>query len=78
MANFFIYTGLAILIIGSVYGIYVGIQGIRSRNNHDGKFSLLPAWQFGPVSPEMKKLIKIWGIIMVVGGIITGIGIGIS
>lgn len=78
MANFFIYTGLVILLTGAVFGIYVGIQGIRSRKNHSGKFSLLAAWQFGPVSPEMKRLIKIWRILMLIGGIITGIGIAIS
>lgn len=76
MADILIYSGLGIMLIGSLYGIYVAIRGMRSRHTPYEQ-NLLTAFQFGPVSPEMKKLIIVWAIIMVVGLIITAIGLSI-
>lgn len=79
MANIFIYSGLCIMILGSLYGIYVAIKGFRSRlGNGSEKQNMLSFFQFGPVSQEMKKLITIWGVIMLAGLIITCVGLAIG
>lgn len=78
MANIFIYSGLGILILGSLFGIYIAVRGIKESG---GKFS--SELQLNPFnlvnrSPIMKRLTKIWMIIMVIGFIVTGIGISIG
>ena len=77
IANIFIYTGLFTMLLGSLYGIYVGYRGKRSKNNilnddHTGDFKI------GNVSPEMKRLITIWRVIMLIGFVLVGIGIAIG
>lgn len=79
MANIFIYIGFGIMLIGAAYGIFVAIKGIESRKrNGDKVHSFITGFQFGPVSPEMKRLMIIWGIIMLMGFIFTGIGLAIG
>ncbi|MBO5455803.1 MAG: hypothetical protein J6A20_04735 [Muribaculaceae bacterium] len=78
MANIFIYSGLGILILGSLFGIYIAVRGIKESG---GKFSSeLQLNPFNHVnrSPVMKRLTKSWMIIMVIGFIVTGIGISIG
>ncbi len=76
MANIFIYTGIVIMLLGALYGVCIAVKGIRGRkgNESENMFS----FQFGSVSPGMKKLIAIWGAVMIVGFIITGIGLAIG
>lgn len=38
MANIFIYSGLGILILGSLFGIYIAVRGIKESG---GKISLI-------------------------------------
>ena len=73
MVDFFIYSGLIILLVGSLYGIFVAVKGFRSRA--DGQRPLVEGFGFGPVSPRMRRLIWIWGIIMIAGFVLTAIGL---
>lgn len=67
------------MLLGTAYGIYVAIKGIESRKGDGSKIHpIVDGFQFGPVSPEMKKLIIVWGTIMVIGFISTGIGLAIG
>lgn len=78
MANVFIYAGLCIMLLGALYGIYVAITGMRDRNEDRLKKQNMFGVHFGFMTPKMKKLMTVWGIIMVLGFIITGIGIAIG
>lgn len=78
MANVFIYAGLCIMLLGALYGIYVAITGMRDRNEDRLKKQNMFGVHFGSMTPKMKKLMTVWGIIMVLGFIITGIGIAIG
>ncbi len=78
MANIFIYIGFCIMLLGALYGIYVAIKGIRMRKTDGVEKLNMFNFQFGSVNPEMKRLITIWGIIMVVGFIVTGIGLALG
>lgn len=78
MADIFIYSGLGIMLLGALYGIYVAIRGIRSRKDDGSGMLSAFNFQFGSVNPEMKRLIINWGIIMVAGFIVTCIGLAIG
>ena len=74
MADFFIYTGLVIMVLGSLYGIYIGIEGFRSRPRQ----SVLAGFSFGSVSPRLRRLIALWGAIMAAGLVLTCIGMSME
>lgn len=78
VTNALIYTGLGILLLGTIYGIYVAVKGYEGRKGDGGKISLLTGFQPGSVTPQMKRLIWIWGVIMIIGFVLTGIGITIG
>lgn len=79
MANIFIYTGLAILLIGVVFGFVVAVKGYRATDWHSvKKISYRGMFQRGEPTPQMKTLIRIWGAVMILGFIITGIGLAIG
>ena len=65
------------MLLGTFYGIYVAIKGIRSRSASRQQ-NVLTAFQFGPVSPEIRKLIVIWGVIMFIGLLITAVGLSLG
>lgn len=78
MANIFIYTGIGIMLLGALYGVCIAVKGIGSRKGNGSEIQNMFSFQFGSVSPGMKKLIAIWGAVMIVGFIITGIGLAIG
>lgn len=78
MANIFIYIGIAIMLLGALYGVCIAVKGIRSRKSNSSEIQNIFSFQFGSVSPGMEKLIAIWGIVMIAGFIITGIGLAIG
>lgn len=79
MVDFFIYTGLGIMLLGSLFGIYVGFKGMKSlQENGSGARNILSRFEFRPVSPELKRLINIWRLIMLIGMVVTGIGLAIG
>ncbi|MDO4319022.1 MAG: hypothetical protein Q4C34_00460 [Bacteroidales bacterium] len=79
MASIFIYAGLGIMLVGAAYGIYVAVKGLETRKGDSSKpHPFIAGFQFGPVSPEMRRLITVWGVIMIVGLIVTGIGVAIG
>lgn len=75
MDDILIYTGLTILILGSVYGIYAAVKGCREQGFGFGDILTLNRFNRTPTSPAMKRRITIWAVIMAVGFIVTGIGI---
>lgn len=78
MYSIIIYCGLGILLIGSIFGFYVAYKGLRDSNGGLARSIKLNVFTQGPPSPYMRKLIKIWLAIMLIGFIITGIGISIG
>lgn len=78
MANIFIYTGFGIMLLDALYGIYIAVKGIKSRNANSLEKHNIFNFQFGSVSPEIKKLVTVWGVIMILGFAITGIGLAIG
>lgn len=79
MANAFIYAGLIVMLTGAVFGLFVAVKGYRQSDWHSiGKISYYARFTHGGTSPEMKRLTRIWGIIMVAGLILTGIGLAIG
>lgn len=76
IANVFIYTGLFTMLLGSIYGVYVGYKGKRSKNDLLNNYN--KDFQIGHVNPEMKKLVTIWRVIMFIGFMLTGVGIAIG
>lgn len=79
MANVFIYGGLAILLIGTLFGLFVAIKGLsESKSGSKGKAVSLMIFNPSPVSPEMRRLFKIWAWLMVCGLVAVGIGLAIG
>ncbi|MEE1208215.1 MAG: hypothetical protein UHP27_08645 [Muribaculaceae bacterium] len=76
MSNAIIYTGLATMLTGAVYGLVVAIICYRRQRRQP-----LPAhWRFNTFSqrkpdPKMKRLVRIWYMLMALGLVLTGIGI---
>lgn len=72
MADVFIYGGLGILLIGCVYGLFVAIKGFLESKGRNVAMSF-----FNPstVSPQMRRLIRIWAWLMVLGFVSLGIGL---
>lgn len=76
MTNVFIYGGLGILLIGAVFGLFVAIKGYKEQNRNGKNHAFLSGvFMRGPMTPEMRKLVSIWGGITIVGFIILVIGI---
>lgn len=79
MANSFIYSGLAVMLLGAVFGIFVAVKGFRETEWTEAKrISIRGSFTRGYVSPRMKKLIRIWVLVMIAGFLITGIGLAIG
>ncbi|MCI8998225.1 MAG: hypothetical protein HFJ95_04440 [Muribaculaceae bacterium] len=79
MTNILIYSGLGILLLGSIFGIFVALKGYRNDARSDIKgMSSTGFFQQHKISPEMKKLTRVWGCIMISGFILLGIGISIG
>ena len=80
MANVFIYAGLIVMLAGAVFGLFVAVKGYRQTDwRKAGRISYYARFTHGNShSPEMKKLTRIWGIIMLAGLILTAIGIAIG
>ncbi len=79
MANVFIYAGLIVMLAGAVFGLFVAVKGyLQSDWRSIGKISYYARFTHGSTSPEMKRLTRMWGIIMVAGLILTGIGLAIG
>ena len=66
------------MLLGALYGIYIAITGMKSRNENCFKNQNIFGVQLGSMTPKMKKLLTVWGIIMVIGLMLTGIGIAIG
>lgn len=73
MANLLIYGGLIIFLIGSAYGLFVAIKAFRQSG---GNGLLCPDFSApgSRLTPQMRKLTKIWAVIMVVGLMTVTIG----
>lgn len=78
MADIFIYTGLAIMLIASIYGIVVAVKGYRSHLRDSPGRSATASFLLGTVTPKMKRPIIIWAIGIITGLLITGIGTAIG
>lgn len=78
MTDFLIYTGLGVLLLGAVYGIYVALMGLKEQNNGSIRWSSLFYFHFGAQSPKMRKLTRNWAVIMIAGAILTAIGIAVG
>ncbi len=78
MANTFIYIGLGIMLIGAVYEFFVAVKGYHSSKGQWWQRFQLNAFYQGPPDPKMRRLIKIWMLIMITGFAFTGIGISIG
>lgn len=78
MASTFIYCGLGILLAGTLYGIFVAYKGLKESGGTLHRPMPFKSFTQGTPTPKMKRLIKYWYIIMLIGFIITGIGIAIG
>ena len=58
MANILIYSGLGIMLLGALYGIFVAVKGIE-RRKESGLRNVF-CFRLGSVQPQMKKLITIY------------------
>ena len=70
MSDILIYCGLGLMLIASIYGLFVAIKGYRRQHS----VGLLSFPVSNPPDPTIKRLIKIWGILMFAGFVIIGIG----
>lgn len=75
MTNVLIYGGLGIMLLGAVFGFFVAVKGYRATDWSKVKRMQVNLFHQGSTTPRMKRLILAWGIIMIIGLIITGIGI---
>lgn len=78
MDNILIYTGLTILILGSLFGIYTAVKACREQDTSPWHILWVNPLERRPVSKAIKRRIITWGIIMAAGFIITGAGIAIG
>lgn len=81
MGNILMYTGLGIMLLGAIFGFFVAVKGYKETDRSGvKKISLWAGFQRGPMNPAMKRLTKIWGVIMFAGLVIvfTGIAIGLK
>lgn len=75
MADIFIYSGLAIMLLGAIFGFFVALRGYRST---DWKFvrRIQPnAFSHGNTSAAQKRLQRCWAAAMAIGIAITGLGV---
>ncbi len=73
-ADWFIYPGLGILLLGAIFGFYVAYKGYRSTDwSNLKRISARATFFRGEPTPAMKKL-----IIMIAGFILLAIGISIG
>lgn len=78
-ADWFIYPGLGILLLGAIFGFYVAYKGYRSTDwSNLKRISSRAVFFRGEPTPSMKKLIRTWMIIMIAGFILLAIGISIG
>lgn len=77
MANVFIYGGLGVLLLGSIFGVYVAVKGYMATNWSKTKRIIGPSFYHGNVDPKTERLVRIWVITMFIGFILTGIGMAI-
>lgn len=79
MVNFFIYSGLGIMLLGALYGLCIAVKGYLSRiKSGENRSNIFNGFMPGNVSSQMRKLIRTWGIIMIAGAILTGIGLALG
>ena len=77
MANVFIYGGLGVLLLGSIFGVYVAIVGMKATDWGKTKRIIGASFYHGNVDPKTKRLVRIWVITMFIAFILTGIGMAI-
>lgn len=78
-ADWFIYPGLWILLLGAIFGFYVAYKGYRSTDwSNLKRISSRAVFFHVEPTPAMKKLIRTWMIIMIAGFILLAIGISIE
>lgn len=79
MTDIFIYTGLGVLLLGSLVGLAAAIKGFITNRN----ISPDDTGPCNPSRPSLKphmpqKLLRAWYVLMIVGFIIVGIGISMG
>lgn len=79
MTNILIYGGLGILLLGSVFGFFVAYKGYKETDWGGVKrISARGAFTRGPKTPAMKRLVRLWLAIMILGFVLLGAGISIG
>lgn len=67
------------MLVGAIFGLIIAVKGyMQTEWRQVRRISYWNNFQFGQMSPQMRKLTRIWAIIMVLGFILTGIGLSIG
>lgn len=79
MTDVFTYSGLAMVLIGTVLGLYIAIKGYKSTEwSRLKKIYVWADFQRGPISPQIRRLSRLWTVIMIVGLILIGTGMTVG
>ena len=79
MDIYLIYGGLGLLLLGTLFGFVVAVKGHKATDWKNVKnISARGRFYWGDVSPEMRRLARVWTGIMIVGFILIGIGLSIG
>lgn len=61
------------LLLGAIFGVFVAVKGYKATDWGKTRRIIGDSFYYGNVDPKMKKLVRIWVIMMFSGFILEGV-----